>query len=562
MEKKKHLDRKACIIALCISAFAATGWILSIENGFSLDDYTTIVRGWGNAETFSLLPRWRYNDRPVGVQFVALLYTIFGRNAQGYHFVFFVIHLINTYLVYQAAKTLLEDFGASETELSPIFAAALFGAYPQSVMAPQWISAVFDMLCSLFFLFAMYFFLKKDKNENYAAFYGILVLINYILSIRSKEMSLLLPLVFVMFDLVQRKDRGWKKRISRTTWCCLFWMAVVCAKLFSFPAIENGAYKQGYSLIQIFRNFWRYIGLYADVFTAPMMYSPYSPLIAKLPGTVLIVALILYAFWSAKNRKWLPLLSLLSGGLLLTPVLTMGEMQHKLYLYIPSIFLAIAFSAVLSAGSTFCKKNFSGIVLTAILMIALLNYLPGPQNFRASWCSTTKQDARQLGQIYRLGDLPPYCNIYVRGATEEYNVIYPYGPGNSVKVLYGRDDIRCEAVDEFPAEPIRPYVFWDYKDGCFTETARDNDSQIEVKNVSCARMNEDIVAIGVECQPIVPDMKIYIDGKEYNTTIGETFLSTEYPFKAGSAAQTIKIFVSSEALGNVRTEEKPLTVQK
>jgi len=555
VERKKN-GKRACMIALCVCILVATGWMLSAENGFLMDDYTNIVES--SSETFSLLPRFRYNDRPTGRILLSYLREFFGMNAQGYHLVLLLIHLLNTFLVYRISKELFEEFQVGEgAELAAILSAAVFGAWPQSIMAPQWIGAILELSCCLFCLCAFYFFLKIDGTGPYAGFYTAMTLICYILTLRSKEMPILLPGVFVLIDLGRRWQEPIKKRLSFATLLCLGWMLIYLIRLMTFPSIEAGPYQQSFHPLVWVRNLFRYVGLYVDVWNAPMIFGNYT--ISMLPGAILIVAFVAYAFWSIRKKWFFPLASLVCTGMMLAPVLTMSNMQHKLYLYVPSIFLAIGFSATL-ARHIGNRKSFLSVVLVLILLLAGTNYLPGVQNFRAGWCGTAQQDARQLGQIYRLGDLPAHCNIYVRGVTEEYNVVYPYGPGNSIRLLYDRDDINCEAVDEFPDNPVCPYVFWDYKDGQFLEVAREDNLQIDVNNVFFSRWDENTIAIGVQCVPILPDMTIIIDGEAYNTTIGETFISTEYPYDLEAAPRTLEITVSSKEC-EIETEKESLMVQ-
>ncbi len=555
MECKKS-GKRACVIALCVCIFAATGWMLSAKNGFVMDDYTTIVES--SSETFSLLPRFRYNDRPTGRILISYLREFFGINAQGYHVVLLCIHLLNTFLVCRITRKLFEEFQVGEgTELASILAAAIFGAWPQSIMAPQWVAAIPELSCCLFCLCALYFFLKIDETGPYVGFYTTMTLICYILALRGKEMPILLPGVLILIDLGRRWQEPIKKRLSLATLLCLGWMLIYLIRLMTFPSIEAGPYQQSFNPLVWVGNLFRYVGLYFDVWNAPMTFGNYT--ISMLPGAILIVVFAAYAFWSVLKGWFFPLASLVCAGMMLAPVLTMSNMQHKLYLYIPSAFLAIGFSAALVRliGN---RKSFLSVVLALILVVAGANYLPGVQNFRTWWCATAQQDARQIGQIYRLGDLPTHCNVYVRGVTEDYNAVYPYGPGNCIRLLYDQDDIKCEAVEEFPEDPVYPYVFWDYKDGQFSEVAREDNLQIDINSIFYSRWNENMLAIGVECKPILPDMTIKIDGKEYRTTVGESFISTEYPYDMESAPRELEITLYSKEC-EIETEKKTLAVQ-
>ena len=537
------IKQNVLMIALLIALFAAVGWILGQNNYFVMDDYTTIyIRGIIEhpTQSFSFLPQARYNDRPVGTIFVGILYYLFGMNAQGYHFVFVLVHLCNVYLVWNITKKLLCRFSISNASLTAFIAAAIFGAYPQSIMAPQWVSAVFDLLCCFFVLCSLYYFIKKDERDYYI-FDTVMTCLAYMLSLRAKEMSILLPCAYIVLDLIWRKEKKWGQKTSASTRISFIWMVIYLIKLFSFPAMNAAEYQQEFSIVSLCKSLFKYIALYFNLFDGLMTFEKFD--ITILPGLAICVIMIVIACYSLfKRKQLLPVISFVFVGFMLAPVLTMDNMQHILYLYIPSIFIAIAFSACISEALGY-KKHFGISSLICIIIVAVTNYMPGPQAFRTWWCAQTIKDRDQLGQIYRLGDLPQYCNLYVRGAGKEYNVIYPYGPGNSVKMLYNRSDINVEVVDEFPMKPNSPYVFWDYQNGIFIEIDRQEECELSIKNVSYSRLDDENVAIGVECSIISNDMKLIISGQEYQTTIGDTFISTIYPYERNSGEDKLEIQV-------------------
>lgn len=552
--KQNHL-----LIALSVALFAALSWMLGINNGFLMDDYTvTIIRGVfeNPTELFSLLPQARYNDRPVGRIFVGFLYQLFGTNAQGYHYVLVLIHLFNVFLVWHISKKLFSYFSIENPSITAFISAAIFGAYPKSIMAPQWIAAIYDLSCCFFVLCSLYYFIKKDERDFYV-FDTIMVCITYMLSLRCKEMSILLPIVYMVLELILKKNKDFKYRISIATKLCFVWMILYLIRLFSLPAVNTTQYQQNFTVISLFDSLIRYIFLYFDLNTAAMMFTEYDYKAAW--GCIFLIAMIIIACISFfKNKKILPIISFFFVGCMLAPVLTMDNMQHILYLYIPSIFLAIAFSACISDvfGN---RKQFSLIALCCILFIAGTNYMLGPKSFRNWWCSQSMKDKEQIGQIYRLGNLPELCNIYVRGADKEYNVIYPYGPGNSVKLLYGRNDIKFQLVDEFPTEPSYPYVFWDYKDGVFTEIERNEGYRLTITNISYTQYDDENIAIGVKSSIMNDNIKIVINGQEYQTVVGDTFISTTYPHNSENGEEKLSVKVVIDDL-DISSEEEILIV--
>ncbi len=174
---KKDFNKLAIISASVLSIFWACGWMLGTGNAFLMDDYSTITKGMFSLPStlFTVFPTQRYNDRPVGSIFVGLLQKMFADNYQGYHLIFVLVHIVNILLVYRIAYMILRKEYANTARYGAAISAVIFGAYPQSTMAVQWVSAVFDLLAALFTLLTLYFFLKKNSDIEYKAFYSIVL---------------------------------------------------------------------------------------------------------------------------------------------------------------------------------------------------------------------------------------------------------------------------------------------------------------------------------------------------------------------------------------------------
>ena len=545
-----RVERKTVLIwAICIGLLVTCGWMLTTENGFLMDDYTNLSEEMFKdpADSFTILPTQRYNNRPVGRIFVSILQKIFNTNYQGYHFVFVAIHLVNVFLVYKIAAVLFAMSSKIDSEYAPLVAAAIFGIYPQSVMAVQWISAVFDLLGCFFALCALYAFLKRKKSEQYRAFYGIVAFIAIILSLRTKEMAILMPVFFAILDIAFKKLDLQKKWISLTTILSMGYSLIYLGVLFSFSGLSGTEYEQGFGVLLLIRNLLRYIGLYFDVQNMTMIFESYNA--AMIAGIIVTLLSVCYVVYLLFKNEWFPFAALLGIGLMLVPVLTMGNMQHKLYLYIPAVFVGLYFASVISLLQN-KVESFPRETMAIILVVVLtvLNYSPGAKSFRTWWCSMTAQDAAQIKQLYRMGEIPQFCNIYVRGADKDYNAIYPYGPGNSLRFIYGRNDINCYVVDEFPEYPVKPYLCIDYENGSFTEVSRYDQLEVEIIGDVYLQWAGEDLQIGITCSPIHSSCQIVVNGTAYPTTIGETFISTSIK-KSELDQNTVEISVILSDMG-------------
>ena len=165
----------------------------------------------------------------------------------------------------------------------------------------------------------------------------------------------------------------------------------------------------------------------------------------------------------------------------------------------------------------------------------------------------TMQDSAQIKQLYRMGDIPKFCNIYVRGADKDYNAIYPYGPGNCFRFIYDRNDINCFVVDEFPEHPVKPYLCIDYENGNFTEISRYDQLEIEIVGDVYFNWVGEELQIGITCSPVHPSCQIIVNGTAYPTVIGDTFVSTSInKSELNQNTVEVSVFISDMELESER----------
>ncbi len=535
------VSRKMLAI-LFVCAFFAVAWGGGLANSLVYDDVTLLAEArFGNyKELFHFFPTMFYNDRPMRAVFLKVLNSLFGLNYQIYHIIFILLHLLNVYLVYKMG-VLLFGFGEKKSvvnkEYKALCVAAIFGIYAPTLMAVSWISAIADLLCCFFTVVSLIFYLKarKDINNKYNGYFMVMSILFYYFSLRSKEMSLILPVLLLIFEI-----------------CCMFWenksvridiyliihlliMLFFTAMLFaggSSEVLADNPYYQSFSPIILFRNAIRYLFIYFDWGNQGFIFNGYNGM--ALPGVILFCIICIFALKLAiKEQKYTLLLSIIAVGVSLTTVLPMVNMQHRLYLYIPSIFVGIMFANFVEEVSFLRRYIFSreGTVLF-IFCIVLAYYTPGQIGYRQGWLQTCQQDREQFKEVIKLEKSVEGSHIYVKGAEGEYN-IYFYGPGNSIKLLFDEPSYDISLVNEFPDNPEIPYVLWEFENGITKEVFRDSTQpQDLVPNILSVYPSEIIkstenekIFIGVVPEHIFDELAVLIDGKEYPTTIGEQFIS-------------------------------------
>lgn len=194
------------LILLSVLVFANT-----LQNGFVADDSSTILN-WNEAHSLYNIPKLlegnlpQYpgrgdNYRPIRSVFYAVSYQLWGGNPAGYHVQSIAIHVICVILLYFII------FELTRKKPLAFISAALFSLHPIHTEAVTYITASFDTIGVIFLLGSFYFYLRK-RNYIFSVILAGLAFFTY-------EMTLILPLLIVLFDVCFKKlkKRDKKKRV-------------------------------------------------------------------------------------------------------------------------------------------------------------------------------------------------------------------------------------------------------------------------------------------------------------------------------------------------------------
>lgn len=203
------------------------------------------------------------------------------------------------------------------------------------------------MVCSLFFLSALIFFVNYHHNGNQK--YYLLSLLAFLLAVLSKEMAFSFPFLVIGYVLIF-DESPFKTRLRRSLqFSSGFILILLLTILFRFIFIPDAVLssKDHIAIIplQLLKNFSTYLGLlvipggYIEI--ADFLKA--NPVIFFLLSGVSIVAL---AAFVVRIRKSKPLLFLILFTLItLIPVL---RLMMRWYLYIPSVGFCIALAYLLN----------------------------------------------------------------------------------------------------------------------------------------------------------------------------------------------------------------------
>jgi protein O-mannosyl-transferase len=283
----------------------------------------------------------------------AIAYGIGKDNALWYHFLSLVVHLANTYLVYQV----LTKLHVRAALVLPI--ALLFAIHPIQVESVAWIAGFSTPLYSLFSLLAFSYYLDyaADAEKRYRA-YG-LALGMFVLACLAKSAAVTVPLTLVVLDWWRRptnltRARQWLGYAPFFLIALGFGLLTIHTREVSGTAI--GAISNGYSAFERVL-----LVCYAPIFYIGKMLLPlklniyysFDKINGHLPwqyfAAPAVVAALAFAAWHWREKApylRIGLLFFLSNIVVALPFATLGTFElcadHYNYLACIGIFFALA----------------------------------------------------------------------------------------------------------------------------------------------------------------------------------------------------------------------------
>jgi protein O-mannosyl-transferase len=133
------------------------------------------------------------NYHPLTMASLALNYQLSGLSPFSYHLLNWLLHILNTLLVFYLAYRL-----SGGNRWVGFITALLFGVHPMHVESVAWASERKDVLFSAFFLAALLLYLRYIKQTSWGKYMGILAL--FALSLLSKPAAVTFPAVLLLLD--------------------------------------------------------------------------------------------------------------------------------------------------------------------------------------------------------------------------------------------------------------------------------------------------------------------------------------------------------------------------
>jgi hypothetical protein len=488
MKNLMHQFRKICnsnlfsLLLIALAAIILNKWVLDFSNFFVFDDYSWLYVSQFNtySEIINILPNSVYNDRPVGAVFMKVLYDLFGFNHQSHHLVLFIIHVLNAWAVFFIIKYAMVDLKVNEKKFPyiPLISALIFAIWAKSTMAIQWEAAIFDLLGTALALSGLLIYLRNRVLNKYNGFTLIVLMVLLFLSLRTKEMFLVVPFILLSYEVVSNYiDKKNLLKITVKVKALLSISFLYAIMLFALKSSESVAstpdnpYYLDFNLITIARNIFRYIFLFFNFSGSEfsfMLYRPMGVILACLFLTIFILSLILikkYFFIS-----YLFIVSFMALG----PVLLMKNMQHNLYLYFSSVFIAIILASLIQILINFILKNKVYQLITVIATIALFSWFQLTNQSvidnRNYWSSVGANNNQSFNDLSLIEKPQENTQIYIDGIADGHHIFF-YGPGFINNLIFNDKTLQTSlSIEEI--DRTKPFLILNYNQGIITEVER------------------------------------------------------------------------------------------
>lgn len=216
------------LLPLVIVCFAV--YFNTLSNGFVYDDEDQVLNNpWIRNVRF--LPEiftssaWAYTGevanyyRPVMHVVYMVCFHLFGPDPAGFHFVNVLLHSLNMILVYGVLVLLLGRHGPVDTRGragSSFLGALLFATHPIHTEAVAWVGGVPDLTVTLFGLLSLYgFLLSRGEGPIPSRAYSVLSILAFFAATLCKETALVLPLLFLAYELTFSTERLKRTDVAR-----------------------------------------------------------------------------------------------------------------------------------------------------------------------------------------------------------------------------------------------------------------------------------------------------------------------------------------------------------
>jgi tetratricopeptide (TPR) repeat protein len=398
------------LIFIIVLGFVAYG--NSLDNKFVWDDEILIVNNdyiknlhnipgfFTKNITYATTDKSNFY-RPLQMLTYAFDYTVSKLDVRTYHFTNIIMHILVAGLLYWLAQLLFQN------SLLSLVSGLLFVSHPIHTEAVTYISGRADPLAALFVLLTAIFYIKYANKANTVFFY-LLSIVSYVLALMCKEVTLIAPLVLIIYDSVYKFAGKISLKRYLPFLLILFVYIFLRKTVLNFP-VKNIIVMQT-TFVQRIPVIFQSLALYLQKLIFPAkLHMEYELIIPPLTdvrvilGMVTALALLLMAILCRKKEKAVSfsVTWFLINYLPISNIYPLNAFFAEHWIYIPSIGLFIL------AGWVIGKMLEKGRILKYLVYLLLAFLLA------CSLYLTRKQ------------------NLYWKDSEHFYKATLKYSPGSS-----------------------------------------------------------------------------------------------------------------------------------
>ena len=486
--------------AVIVAAVSFAVYFNALFDGFVFDDKFQVVDNrW--IKDFRYIPEmfskhaWGFSSRvsnyyrPLMHLLYSATYALFGLQPWGFHLVNILFHTANSVLVFIITSRLLKQStsgpytpvvekggeGGIEKVVTgnlsspPFIAALLFAVHPVHTEAVTWVAGITEISFTFFSLLSFYCYIRAE--EGFTAVRTIFSVAFFCLAALCKETALILPGIFLMYDLAYKKSGNALPALIKRY---IPYLAVMAGYfLLRFLVLGAFAPEKGHddfsgklSLYEYVINVFPLFMVYLKKLLLPVdlkgwyVFHPITSLL-ELKGFVPLLGSIAFAVFSfaawRKNRAVFFGLSLLVIPLL--PVFYLPAIAvpfAERYLYLPSFGFVLLVAFFINAVPTGSRARFP---LAMFLLAVIASYSVGTvqrntvwtDNY-TFWTDTVRKSPDGFIPRYNLG-----VELLARGRTDEaidqFQAALRLAPDflpahNNLGAAYARKGLIDEAIEE------------------------------------------------------------------------------------------------------------------
>ena len=204
------IERKA--FASLFLFFVSFGvFAFSLKNDFVWDDVQVIEKTYYSFKASRIksiiIPKIKRSQnlapyyRPIIFISNVLDRSLWGISPFGFHLSNVVFYSISTVTFYFLMLIVFGEFSVDQKEIKAFLSSLLFTLYPMHVESVSWVAGRTDLLSGLFFFIAFIFHIFSFRK----LWFVTLAAFSFFLSLLSKEVAIVFPIVALGFDLLSRK---------------------------------------------------------------------------------------------------------------------------------------------------------------------------------------------------------------------------------------------------------------------------------------------------------------------------------------------------------------------